>query len=298
METLNLNTVSLEMKGPIAWLTLNRPEKRNAFNDIMIQELISLFSQIDRMNHIRCLLIKANGQHFCAGADLHWMQSMAQYDHSKNLEDAKQLAFLMEMLYRLSKPVITLVQGSAFGGALGLIACSDIVLAAEEATFCLSEVRLGLAPAVISPYVSHKIGTAHAKRYCLTAELFNSHQAKAMGLINEVVLHKKAVLNEKAVQDEKVVQCEKAAQQDELIHQGQIIAHNIAKLAPQATTETKALLNFISSRVPYEKAVTDYTTDLIARLRVSFEGQEGMAAFFEKRTPSWQTQITEDTPYE
>lgn len=274
LETLSLETVSLKIEGSIAWLTLNRPDKRNAFNEIMIQELISLLSQIDRMNNIRCLLINANGQHFCAGADLHWMQSMAQYDHSKNLEDAKQLAFLMELLYRLSKPVITLVQGSAFGGALGLIACSDLVLVAEEATFCLSEVRLGLAPAVISPYVSHKIGIAQAKRYCLTAEFFNAHQAKALGLINEVV------------------------QRDELIHQGQNMAANIAKLAPQAVTETKALLNFITSRVPYEKAVTDYTTDLIARLRVSFEGQEGMTAFFEKRAPNWQTQITEDNPYE
>jgi methylglutaconyl-CoA hydratase len=262
--TTNTACVQHYIESGIGYLVLNRPEKRNAFNEQMIQTMIESLAQLEREDLLRCLILKSTGSHFSAGADLNWMKAMVDYDHAQNLEDARQLALLMEMLHRFAKPTICLVQGGAFGGALGLIACCDLVVASPEATFCLSEVRLGLAPSVISPYVTHKIGIHQAKRYCLTAESFCAETAKQIGLVHEVV------------------------PTDYLEQEGSRLASCLLKAAPFATEETKALLNVVQpGRTPFDKSITDYTTELIARLRVSQEGQEGVSAFLEKRSPAW-----------
>lgn len=256
------------IESGIANLILNRPEKRNAFGRTMIEELIQAISQLEKRNDIRCLILKSAGQHFSAGADLNWMKEMIQFNHEQNLQDAKQLALLMELLFRFPKPTLCLVQGCAYGGALGLIACCDIAVATYKSEFCFSEVRLGLAPAVISPYITHRVGQNYARRYFLTAEKFDAKIAFNMGLIHETV------------------------NPEDLENEGIRLASCLLDAAPNALEETKSLLNhIIIGRTPYDKSVTDYTTNLIARLRVSPEGQEGLTSFFEKRAPTWQKDI-------
>ncbi|HET8726942.1 MAG TPA: enoyl-CoA hydratase-related protein, partial [Alphaproteobacteria bacterium] len=171
----------------VATVTLNRPEVHNAFNDRVIAELTGTFSRLGADPTVRAVVLRASGKSFSAGADLGWMQRMAGYGFDENLADARQLAELMRTLNDLPKPTVALVQGAAFGGGVGLVACCDVALAADTATFCLSEVKLGLIPAVISPYVVQAIGARAARRYFLTAERFSALQAKALGLVHEVV---------------------------------------------------------------------------------------------------------------
>lgn len=246
----------------IATITLNRPEVHNAFNDEIIGRLIAAIDSCHNNNDVRVVILRSTGKNFSAGADLAWMKSMAALNYEENKQDASALAQLMEKLYRLDKPVITRAQGKSFGGAVGLIACSDIVVADTDASFCLSEVKIGLVPAVISPYVVRAIGQRMASRYFITAEAFSAHQALTFGLIHEV------------------------CPLEELDEQITKLAHTILNNGPNAVAKAKALVQQVADN-PIDSATINYTTELIADIRVSDEGQEGLGAFLEKRKPSW-----------
>jgi methylglutaconyl-CoA hydratase len=246
-------------KAPVAILELNRPEKHNAFDDHVISELIKCIEHANSLD-IKALVLKTNGKHFSAGADLNWMKSMAGNNFDENVADSKQLAKLMSVLANSPHPTLCLVQGAAFGGALGLIACCDIAIATEQAKFCLSEVKLGLIPAVISPYVIKAIGERQARRYFLTAETFNAKDALNMGLIHEIS-------DDLAQSEAHFLSC--------LLNNG-----------PLAVKSAKSLIEAVANH-SIDETLIDYTAQQIALIRVSEEGQEGLSAFFEKRAPAW-----------
>lgn len=247
----------------VATLWLNRPDKHNAFNAEMIAELIQALRQVNEDDSVRFLLLRGRGKHFSAGADLAWMQASAQLDYAANLHDAHELGELMSLLYHLSCPTLAVVQGAAFGGAVGLTACCDIAIGASEATFSLSEVRIGLVPAVISPYVVQAIGERATRRYALSAERFSGECARELGLLAE---------------------CYPAAELEAEVEQW--IA-NLLLNSPQAMRESKALLHSVGSGVLTD-ALRQRTESVIAGIRVSEEGQEGLNAFLHKRKPAWQ----------
>lgn len=244
-------------------VVLNRPDKRNAFDDVIIQQLIKALEQVDADNNTHIVILRSEGKHFSAGADLGWMRRMADNSRQENLDDSRQLARLMNVLNHLSKPVIGLVQGAAFGGAVGLAACSDIVLATEKASFCLSEVKLGLIPAVISPYVVRSIGERQARRYFISAEVFTARQAEHFGLVHEVC------------EDESAME----RRCDELLLQ-------LALNGPEAMKAAKDLVFAVSHKVIGQDVIDD-TAQRIADIRVGEEGQEGLNAFLNKRKANW-----------
>lgn len=252
---------SLDARG-VATLVLNRPEAHNAFDDALIAALNAAIDGFARHPEVRLLVLRATGKSFSAGADLGWMKRMAGYSREDNLADARELERLMRGLYEFPRPVVAVVQGAAFGGAVGLVSCCDIAIASDNASFSLSEARLGLAPAVISPYVIAAIGVRQASRYFLTAERFSAGRAHDMGLVHEVVA---ADALEKAADD--------------------MVATLLAN-GPVALMACKAVMHKAAPATSPELAA--YTTELIASLRTSQEGQEGLTAFFEKRPPAWQ----------
>lgn len=255
----------VEKINVIVMLILNRPEVHNAIDDELIELMISALETIQKDDEIRVVILKANGKSFSAGADVNWMQKMLNYTKEENLNDSQRLATLMNKLYHLNKPTIALVQGAAFGGALGLIACCDIAIAADIATFCLSEVKLGLIPAVISPYVIQAIGVKGFSRYAITAEVFDAATAKELGLINEVVIST-----------------------TELTHKAEEIITAILKNSPKAIAAVKSLLHTVHQK-PLDETMIQYTAEQIAAIRISNEAQEGLMAFLEKRKPKWNT---------
>lgn len=256
----NDSATALKIYDHVATLTLNRPEKHNAFDDFMIDELLGRLEDVKNNDALRVLVLQAEGKNFCAGADLGWMKRMAQLDYDGNLADAKELARLMNELNSLPIPTIARVQGAAFGGAIGLIACCDIAIASKSSRFCLSEVKLGLAPATISPFVIDAMGVRRCRQLFLTAEVFNASEAERYGLLHKVVSLEAL--------DEAV---------DETVSQ-------LVNVGPRAAKAAKRLIHHINEQ---SGELTDYTSQLIAELRVSEEGQEGLSAFFEKRNPSW-----------
>lgn len=256
-----MNTISLTIENNVATITLNRPDVRHAFNDVMISELLTALITIEANDNIRVLVLRSLGPVFCAGADLTWMQKMLKYNLAENEVDASQLAQLMYSLYTLNKPTIALVQGHAYGGGVGLIACCDIAIACDKAQFCFSEVKLGLCPSVISPYVIRAIGLRQTQRYFLTAENFNAETALGLGLIH-------ACVNDEAA----------------LNTQAEIIIKQLLKNGPKALTNTKRLLQH---NVPLSTELVNYTITDIAQLRISAEGQEGIKAFLEQTPPDW-----------
>ena len=249
----------------IATLCLNRPQVRNAFDDNMIASLISAIESVEQQPQAKVLVLKANGEHFSAGADLNWMARMADNSPAQNLADAKQLARLMDVLNRLSKPSVAIIQGAAYGGAVGLAACCDMVFADANSTFCLSEVKLGLIPAVISPYVVRAIGERQARRYCISAEPFDAQTAKSLGLVHQVAENSQA-----------------------LQQQSQQWLDKLLKNAPLAMTAAKKLVMDVSNK-QIEPALIADTAERIAKIRASEEGIEGLSAFLQKRSPSWQS---------
>jgi methylglutaconyl-CoA hydratase len=260
----DFTTVQLE-KDPrgFATLWLNRPEKNNAFNAEMIRELILAIDAIAADKTLRFLLLRGRGKHFSAGADLAWMQASAKLDYNANLNDARELAELMYNLHGLKIPTLAVVQGAAFGGAVGLVSCCDMAIGADDALFSLSEVRIGLAPAVISPFVVQALGERAARRYALTDERFSGGRARELGLLAE------------------------AYPAAELDAQVEGWVNNLLLNSPQAMQASKDLLREVASGV-LNPALRRYTENAIARIRVSPEGQEGLNAFLEKRTPAWQ----------
>ncbi|GAB7223417.1 enoyl-CoA hydratase-related protein [Vibrio owensii] len=246
----------------VATLTLNRTEKHNAFDACMIDLLIHRLDYLALRTDVRCLVLRGNGKHFSSGADLNWMKSMASSTRKQNLEDAQNLARLMHTLDAFPQPTIAVVQGSAFGGALGLICCCDIAIAADDANFCLSEVKLGLVPATISPYVMRAMGNRQARRYILSAEVINATKAEKFGIVHEV--HK---LDKIEVVVESLV--------DSLLLN-----------SPDAMRKAKALCHQCHQN-PIDGQLIQYTSQLIADIRVSPQGQDGLQAFLEKREPGW-----------
>ncbi|MGQ9425153.1 enoyl-CoA hydratase/isomerase family protein [Gilvimarinus sp. F26214L] len=246
----------------IARITLNRPDKSNAFDDGVIAQLTDALKKAQSDHGVRVVVLAANGKHFSAGADLEWMKRTAQMSEAENLSDARQLAELMLTLDRLGKPTVARVQGAAFGGALGLICCCDIALASDTARFCLSEARLGLAPAAISPYVVRAMGPRAARRYFLTTEVMSAQTALELNVVHEVLPEPDL--------DAKV---------DE-------IAGHLLNSGPQALAASKELVHQVEANFP-DRDLQEYTARLIAKLRTGEEGQEGLSAFLEKRKPRW-----------
>ena len=253
----------IEIENGVAKLILNRPDVHNAFDDLLIAKIITALTQIETNDDIRVVVLTSQGKHFSAGADLNWMKRMAILSEQENRDDAQQLAELMHQLNNLNKPTIALVNGAAYGGAVGLIACCDIAIATQRSRFCLSEVKIGLSPAVISPFVIGAIGERAARRYFLSAEAFDAQKAEQLGLLHDVVADEVA-----------------------LAEQGEQLINVLLQNSPQAMNKTKQLIKEVS-RGSIDKNMRDYTVNLIASIRVSDEGQEGLSSFLEKRQPKW-----------
>lgn len=246
----------------VAIVTLNRADKHNAFDDEMIAELTRVFKQAGEDNQVRAVILQAKGKSFSAGADLNWMKKMASYTEQQNEADAMALATMLQTLYTLPKPTIARVQGAAFGGAVGLIACCDIAIGSKLSKFCLSEVKIGLIPATISPYVIEAMGARVCRRYFQTAEVFSARRARRLGLLSESVT------------------------EDELDSTIDDIIKNIVKNGPHAVAQAKSLVQWVSS-TSIDDDLLKKTSKCIAKVRTSEEGQEGLGAFLEKRSSAW-----------
>jgi len=245
-----------------AWVTLNRPDVHNAFDDVLIGALAAEFMALNDRDDIRAVVLRAEGKSFSAGGDLDWMRRMADYSFDENVMDANAFAGMLQALNTLNKPTIAMVQGPAFGGGVGLVACCDIAIAAEEAVFSFSEVKLGIIPATISPYVISAIGARQARRYFQTAERFDADTARRIGLVHEVV---KADDLRAAVD-----------------HFLTVLTGN----GPGAMAASKDLVFAIADRPISEEVLAD-TAERLAAARASDEGREGTSAFLEKRKPGW-----------
>lgn len=254
--------LELQFEGGIATITLNRPEVRNAFNDEVIAELTATIAEYGARPEVRCIVLAGNGPSFCAGADLNWMKRMASYTYDENLADARALAQMLRVLYRCEKPTIARVQGDAYAGGMGLVAACDIAVAVDTAHFCLSEVRLGLIPATISPYVIRAMGPRAAHRYFLTAERFDAAEAHRIGFVHEVVAADAL--------DAKVAQ----------------IAQAFVVAGPAAVKACKALVQDVAGEA-VDHALIERTVKGIADIRASDEGREGIQSFLGKRKPNW-----------
>ncbi|MDX7900374.1 enoyl-CoA hydratase-related protein [Aeromonas media] len=270
----------LERHGPLVELVLARPARHNALDADLMQELLDCLGDLAHRHgqplaerpHV--LLLRAEGRHFCAGADLNWMRNQLQGDFDpssfeKNREDARVLARLMQALDELPFPTVALVQGAAYGGALGLLCACDIVLASEDARFCLSEVSLGLVPAVISPYVVRAMGMRQARRYMLSAEPFDAITACRLNVAHRLCAP------------------------EHLLLEGRALAMRLCRNGPEAMKETKRLLAAIEHQPGHQHE--EITVETIARVRVGLEAQEGMQAFFDKRPPSWRPRFKDET---
>lgn len=246
----------------VATLTLNRPKRSNAFNSELIELLIDRLEQLTYDPNIRLLVLRGNGRNFSAGADLGWMKDAAQKSKQENLADAHRLAHLLRCLDSFPHPTLAYVRGSAFGGALGLICCCDVAIAEPDSQFCLSEVKLGLIPATIGPYVCRAIGHRQASRYMLSAEIIDAQQARALGIVHQVTPFR---------------------QKEAVLHQ---LCDKILANSPAALTGVKSMLKTLYAK-EIDEQTREYTSELIADIRATSEAKEGIAAFFEKRPPSW-----------
>lgn len=253
--------LTIDKRG-VATVTLNQPEIHNAFDDKLIIQLTDIFTHVSQDKNIRVMVLAAAGKSFSAGADLNWMQRMASYSYEQNLADANVLAKMFYILNTIDKPTIARVQGAAFGGAVGLVACCDMAIGSKLSKFCLSEVKLGLAPATISPYVIDAVGARIARRYFATAEVFSATRARRLGLLSEAVV------------------------EEELDSTIENLIEHILKNSPAAIREAKQLI-FDVQKQPISDQLLATTSKKIAELRVSEQGQEGLNAFLQKRRANW-----------
>ncbi len=251
-------------KSGVAHITMNRPDVHNAFNATMIAELTDCFNGLNDNKDIHVIVLDANGKSFSAGADINWMKSMAQASESENKEDSEKLAALMRTINFNAKATIAKIQGLALGGGVGLACCCDMVVAEQGAQFGLTEAKLGLVPAVISPYVIDAIGTRKARRFFQTAEIFSAEKAKELGIVSEVMA---------------------AEAVDEWIEKQLVM---LAATGPNAKEISKKLVMSVVGRtLPQQKKIDEYTTQVIAAVRVSAEGQKGLTAFLNKQKINW-----------
>ena len=256
-------SLAVEQQGPIGLVTMNRPERHNAFDDALIAELTEALRSIEAEDAIRIVVLSGAGKSFSAGADLNWMKRMAGFSMEENRRDAMGLATLMRTLAHLRKPTIARVQGAAFGGGVGLVACCDVAIATHNATFALTEAKLGLIPAAISPYVVSAIGEREARRYFLTAERFSAAEAFRIGLVHDLVADEGAL-------DDRI---------------GEVV-DSMLSCSPAAQLAAKELIRAVANRPVTSELIQD-TAERIAKIRSSPEGREGVAAFLEKRRALW-----------
>jgi len=259
---MTYETLLLTVADKVATVTLNRPDLRNAFNEGAIAELARVFDELGRNDAVRAIVLAANGPSFCAGADLNWMKKMAGYSHDENEADAMRLAEMLRTIYLCPKPTVARVQGDCYAGGMGLVAACDIVVVSDTAGFCLSEVKLGLIPATISPYVIKAMGEQAARRYFLTAERFDAAEAQRIGVAHAVVAPEAL--------DATVAGIVKA----------------LVNNSPHAVRQAKTLVREIVGQ-PVDEALLLDTAGRIAAIRASTEGREGVASFLEKRKPTW-----------
>ncbi len=262
MTETNTTVVTRVDDRGVATITMNNPDKHNAFDDAIIAELSAAFEQVGSDDSVRVVILASEGRSFSAGADLNWMKRMAGYTRDENFRDSQALAEMLRRLNFMPKPTIARVQGAAFGGAVGLVSCCDMAIGSPRASFCLSEVKIGLMPATISPYVVAAMGQRASRRYFTTAERFNADTALQLGLLSQVA--------EAEVLDASV---------EELVSQ-------LLSNSPAAVTEAKQLVFDVADKT-IDDALIKETCQRIADIRVSAEGQEGLGAFLEKRPPAW-----------
>jgi methylglutaconyl-CoA hydratase len=252
--------LEVNKKNGVAEIWLNRPELHNAFNAELIEETISLFESLQKENDLRLVVLSGRGASFCAGADLNWMKAMKDYSKEDNFTDSKRLARMFSVINECDIPIIGRINGHALGGGVGLVSVCDYVVAIKEAMLGFTEVRLGLIPAVISPYCISKIGESNARAWMLSGERFSADHARTMGLVHEVVL------------------------QTELDKRIEELKKSYLAAGPEAAKEAKKLIRGVMKNI---KAAEDMTCQMIAERRISSEGQEGMKALLEKTKPSW-----------
>ena len=254
--------IRISAQGGVATVVLSRPDVRNAFNDEVIAELSQAFIQLGDDPQVRAIVLMAEGPAFCAGADLNWMRRMADYTRAENLADAGALAEMLRTIHSCLKPTIARVQGDVFAGGVGLVAACDMAVSVDTATYCLSEVKLGLIPATISPYVIRAMGTRAAQRYFLTAERFSAAEAHRIGFVHEVV---------------------SADQLDAKVDE---LTQALVSASPNAVRACKMLVNEVAGR-DIDATLIARTVEGIADIRSSTEGKEGVQSFLQKRKPSW-----------
>ena len=254
--------IRIDVDSHVATVTLSRPEVRNAFNDAVIARLSEAFVQLGERADVRAIVLAAEGPAFCAGADLNWMRRMADYTREENLADAAQLAFMLRTIYECPKPTVARVQGDVYAGGMGLVAACDVAVSVDSAHYCLSEVKLGLIPATISPYVIRAMGPRAAHRWFLTAERFGAAEALHMGFVHEVV---------------------PAEQLDDQV--GEIV-RALTAASPGAVRSAKRLVQDVAGR-DITRLLIDRTVEGIADIRASDEGKEGVQSFLNKRKPNW-----------
>ena len=255
--------LQLHFEHGVETVTINRPEVRNAFNDEVITELTAVFVELAKRDEVRCVVLAGAGAAFCAGADLNWMKRIAGYTREENVADATGLARMLDLVFRCPKPTIARVQGDVYAGGTGLVAACDMAVSVDTANYCLSEVKLGLIPATISPYVIRAMGTRAAHRYFLTAERFSAAEAHRIGLVHEVV------------------------KADELDAKVGEIAKALVQAGPQAVKACKQLLHDVAGH-EITAGLVQRTVESIADIRASEEGREGIQSFLGKRKPNWQ----------
>jgi methylglutaconyl-CoA hydratase len=255
-------TLKIVVAHHVGSIILNRPDVCNAFNDEVIAEITQAFRELGQRDDVRCIVLAAEGSGFCAGADLNWMRRMADFSRAENLADAGKLAEMLRVIYECPKPTVARVQGDVYAGGMGLVACCDVAVSVDTAGYCLSEVKLGLIPATISPYVVRALGARASHRYFLTAERFSAQEALRLGFVHEVVA---------------------ADQLDAKVDE---ITQALVKNSPNAVKACKKLVQDVAY-VEISQPLVAKTVEGIADIRSSAEGREGVSAFLAKRNPSW-----------
>jgi methylglutaconyl-CoA hydratase len=258
----NFQTIEFELQGDVGIVWLNRPEIHNAFNEVMIQELIDCFEAVNKMDEVRVVILRGRGKSFCAGADLNWMRGVAQYTFEQNFKESLNLSKCFFTIYTCTKPTIAIVHGAAIGGANGLLASCDFAYADDNTTFSLSEVKIGIVPACISPYVTKRVGEYGSRELMLTGRRIKGKEAEHFRLVN------------------------KSLPAEELDGYVNSVIDLLRTSGPKAMSQCKNLIFSISNKETLEQAL-ESTARMIAEIRASEEGQEGMAAFLEKRKPNW-----------